>query len=975
MLIAGSCVVAVCVLSVFFWSLWDSRRSALDHAVQTAQNLTATLAHDAERNITSYDLSLQGVIDGLKFDETRTLKPDLQRQILFDRAATAAFFGSITVIGADGRMMIDSQSTEPHSGDYADRDYFKVHRDNTAVGLYISPPFKSRVTGDWEIALSRRISNPDDSFAGVVAGSLKLAFFQNLFDGIDLGPNGAAALFNVDRTMILRKPYNPSEWGRSLPRSPLFQKLAQNSTGWFQYHSLTDGVERIAAYQRIGKFPLVISIATACDTVFAEWRQKALVVGATMLFAAGLTLLLGTFALRELNRRSLAEQAALENERLYRLLADNSSDLIVLADIDGVRRFISPAARELYGYEPEEMMGSNTFGAAHPEDRHFLTDAFEQLTNGAPSAVAQVRAQRKGGDYVWVETHMRLVRDPLTDELRVLGLIRDISRRHEIEQAIRESELQFRSLANSVSDVIIRSGPDGRLRYVSPSCRTVLGYEPEELVGTKRGTFSHPEDRAHIEARMAAIVAGDGDNVIAFRVIRRDGTTIWLEARISLVRAAETNELVEMIAVMRDISQQKAIEERLERARIEAEKASQLKSDFLANMSHEIRTPMNGIIGMTGLLLATRLDPEQRRFADAVRISADALLSVINDILDLSKLEAGKLNLETVPFDFSTIVENCVELMTAKALDKGITLTAEVAERAYLPHLGDPTRLRQIILNLLSNAVKFTDHGFVSIKVKATALATGASFIRIHVEDSGIGMDETVRAKLFRKFEQADTSVARRFGGTGLGLAISKQLIDRMGGRIGVSSTPGYGSRFTVELTLPVTDTAPVDLVPEDKTARDKASGGSTAPGASPLPPVASKAGRILVAEDNAVNQLLVVTLLTDAGYAVDVAEDGTEAVAAVKQQAYDLILMDAQMPNMDGLQATQEIRKLANGRGRVPIIALTANAMAGDREHYIAAGMDDYLSKPLDAATMLAMVSNWIGQHRADVGWKKEAG
>ena len=952
-LIAGACLLVMSILLLVGWSLRDSRRTALDHAVQTSRNLTSALAHDVERNLTSYDLSLQGVIEGLTFDEIKTVSPELRNQILFDRAATAEFLGTIIVLGEDGQVLIDSRSIEPRSTTYADRNYFQVQRDNPTAGLYISAPFKSRQGNEWEIALSRRLEYPGGRFSGVVVGTLKLAFFQNLFDSVDPGPDGTVALFNkANRTMIIRKPYDETEWGRNMIGSSLFGHEAVAKAGSFQYRAMTDGIDRVATYQQVGDFPLILSVAFARETIFAEWRQKALITGTTVLFALGLTALLGIFALRELNRRGHAEQAAVENERLYRLLADNSTDLIVLADLDGVRRFISPAARALYGYEPGEMMGSNTFGAAHPDDRHLLTAAFERLQGGADTAVAQVRAQRKSGDYIWVETHMRLVKDPLTDEIRVLGLIRDVSRRHAIEQAIRESEAQFRSLADSVSDVIIRSAPNGERLYVSPSCRTVLGYEPDELIGGRRGTFSHPLDREHIETRMAAIIAGDRNTTIVYRAIRRDGGVIWLESGTSLVRGAVSGELVEIVSVMRDISQQKAIEERLERAREEAEKASQLKSDFLANMSHEIRTPMNGIIGMTGLLLATPLAPEQRRFADAVRISADALLSVINDILDLSKLEAGKLNLEAVPFGFATVVEDCVELMAAKALDKGVALTAELDDRVQRPHVGDPTRLRQIILNLLSNAVKFTDRGFVAIKVTGEPQGDRATQVRILVEDSGIGMNEAAMAKLFRKFEQADSSVARRFGGTGLGLAISKQLIDRMGGRISVSSTPDEGSRFTVTLTLPLSDAT----LPEHETHALALVDGALSPSRAER-----RAGKILVAEDNAVNQLLVVTLLQDAGYVVDVAEDGAQALAAVRRQAYDLVLMDAQMPNMDGLQATRAIRNLADGKGRMPIIALTANAMAGDREHYIAAGMDDYLSKPLDAQTMLSMVQAWM--------------
>jgi PAS domain S-box-containing protein len=945
-LIVGACLIVACVAGVVGWSLWDARQAAFDRAIQNAQNLTAALAHDIERNLESYDLSLQGVIDGLKFDEVKTVSPELRDQILFDRAVTAKFLGAVLVLGEHGETLIDSRSIAPRAASYEDRDYFRVQRDNPDVGLYISAPFKSRRSAEWQIALSRRLNHPDGSFAGTVVGTLRLAFFQNLFDSIDPGPNGSTALLAANGILIIRKPYDEGAWGQSMFGSNLFKQYQPGKPGFFEARSMTDGVERITAYQQVGTLPLILTVAVSRDAVYAEWHEKAAIVGLALLFTILLTGMLLAFATIELRRRGRAERAALESEARYRLLADNSSDLIVLADLDGVRRFISPASLALYGYEPEEMIRSDMFGAAHPDDRWILAAAVEQLKSGVERAVIEVRARRKTGDYVWVESHMRLVLDPINGETRMLGLIRDISRRHAIEQAVRESEAQFRTLADSVSDLIIRSSPTGERRYVSPSCRALLGYEQDELVDGPPASFTHPLDREHVQARMAAILAGDADKVIASRAIHRDGSIIWVEARISLVQDAATGALVEIISVMRDISQHKAIEERLERARQEAEKASLLKSEFLANMSHEIRTPMNGIIGMTGLLLGTPLDPDQRRYADAVRVSADALLSVINDILDFSKLEAGKLNLEIVPFGFATIIADCAGLLAAKAADKGIRLTATVDEQARRTHLGDPTRLRQIVLNLLSNAVKFTDRGFVALHVSAEAQGD-ADRVRIRVEDSGIGMDEAGKAKLFRKFEQADGSVARRFGGTGLGLAISKQLIDRMNGRITVESELGEGSVFTAELTLPATDAMPEPVPPIEPS-----------PSAAPRGDLPR---RILVAEDNHINQLLVVTLLEEAGYLVDVAEDGLEALEAVRRERYDLVLMDAQMPNMDGLQATRAIRDLADARRRVPIIALTANAMAGDREHYIAAGMDDYLSKPLDAAAMLSMVQAWL--------------
>jgi signal transduction histidine kinase/CheY-like chemotaxis protein len=436
-----------------------------------------------------------------------------------------------------------------------------------------------------------------------------------------------------------------------------------------------------------------------------------------------------------------------------------------------------------------------------------------------------------------------------------------------------------------------------------------------------------------------------------YRVDRADGKEIWVESSVKFF-ADEAGRPLRLVGAMQNITARKAAERELVQAKEDAEAANRAKSTFLATMSHEIRTPLNGVLGMAQAMAADALSPSQRERLDVIRQSGETLLAILNDVLDLSKIEAGKLELEAGRFDLAELAESVVAAFSAVAEERGLAFELAIDPRARGVYAGDPTRVRQILFNLVSNALKFTERGGVSV-----AISRPDQGLTLKVRDSGIGIPEEKLAQLFQKFEQADATTTRRFGGTGLGLAICRELVELMGGDIAAQSVPGEGATFTVCLPL--------------KRLRDRRAAGTATrpPAVAPVMRDRPTSIRVLAAEDNAVNQMVLKALLDQAGVEVTMTGDGAAAVAAWESDAWDLILMDVQMPIMDGPTATRAIRarEAATGRRRTPILALTANAMSHQVEDYLAAGMDGFIAKPIQIERLFAAIEEALAPDKPE--------
>ncbi len=776
----------------------------------------------------------------------------------------------------------------------------------------------------------------------------------------------------------------------------------------------------------------------------------------------------------DVSERIEQEEALRRSEERMQLALSGSNDGLFEFDLDRGELYVSDLIRSWLNTDLERVPLDDFLTLLHDEDANRVKTALDSTRNHGLEFNVEFRVQTEGRGYRWLQTRGQ-VGGEKDDQHRLSGFASDVTRRKVAENLLQDSVSRLGAVLDHIGDGIITLNQDGEVCTVNPAVLKMLDVDKTHFAGSQ---FS-----AYVER------LGDGD---------KGSLPTWMEIADGEVRPCQISvpggvtfpaeiavQRMEQMAderftvVLRDITERKRYEAELKDAMEEAQAATQAKGEFLATMSHEIRTPMNGVLGMTQLLLDMDLTSEQRETAEIIFSSGESLLTLINDILDYSKIEAGKLELEAIPFDFRVAIREVMELLAATARRKSLDLYVDYPEDQPFGFIGDVGRIRQILLNLVGNALKFTDTGHVVVSFEQVQIEGDQVHMRIGVKDTGVGIDATVQDKLFSSFTQADASTTRKFGGTGLGLAISKQLAELMGGSIGVDSEVGIGSEFWIEMKLPLctevveqevddqgklqglrmlavddndvglkiveqmarsfgmdvtTTQDPLDVMhllrvgseegsPYDVVALDynmpvvdgltvaqnirddeqlsgtkivlltssdlRSPGGLDGYGMKPVmrgglarllmkalfdddtmrtlqtEPAHEQAPqnlRVLLAEDNPVNQRVAVRMLEKLGCRVDVAANGREAVDMWEQFDYAMIFMDCQMPELDGLSATKEIRARQTSveRSHIPIIAMTANAMPQDEVDCLAAGMDDYASKPIKINNLAKMVSKW---------------
>ena len=1095
-------IVVVCALLVGtdIWRSLAARQVQLKEMTSATANLARAMAQHANDTIKESDIALSGVAERVEHDGTGPVSLERLRQLFSSRLSQLPQLNGLFVFDRNGQLIVSGDPGKPRSYNNADRDYFVFHRTHADRATRVGMPLLSRATGKWVVPVSRRIVDADGNFAGVVVATIDINFFLRFYDSLDIGHGGAAALILDSGRMVVRRPFESRFQGADVTETVLFHAHQLNKSGTFLTKSSQDGVVRLNSFRSLQDYPLFVAAALSQQEILAAWWTDTLWhsagVGALVIALA----FFGFRLIRLIGLRTAAEERLAASLDMTRAILDTAINPILTIDGTGVVRSLNPAGEKTFGYASHELVGQNI--------RTLVPDNFVDAYN---DYIAQFKQQgRTGGgsgrelaglreDGSIFPAHVSTAPMVLAGELCFVCVITDLTEQHGQRTELAAARDQL-LLAAQTAELGIWSWnlADNALHW---NARMFDIYEQPKTLLNNGLNFDHWRTRVHaadIDATMHSLNAaleGNGDQLPLFRITLPAGEIRYIQSRIRVERDANGTPVM-MTGINRDITDQHQLELRLREAKEQADAASAAKSSFLANMSHEIRTPMNAVLGMLHLVQLSSLNLRQRDYVSNAQTAAKSLLSLLNDILDYSKIDAGKLQLDVHPFELEPLMQDLGVVLSGNQGDKNVEVLFDLDSTLPESLIGDSLRLQQVLINLAGNALKFTLTGQVIVSVELLQRLDAAVRVRIAVTDSGIGISDEQTGRIFEGFNQAETSTTRRFGGSGLGLVICKRLVALMGGDLRVESEVGVGSRFWFDITLgvdgahAVADATVVDrqlrlLVADDNQLAgellvrtvaalgwqaDLVGGGIDAVkrisesvragqpydvvlmdwrmpdldglnaarlirGAKdslPLPvvvmvtaygrevlaearetgeapfagfltkpitpkqlnevvlralnadnmhppeieePAAKPAARLaglnlLVVEDNALNRQVAEGVLRAEGAQVQLAEGGIEGVkrATTSGIPFDAVLMDIQMPDIDGFEATRRIR--ANPRfSSLPIIAMTANASNADRQACLAAGMNDHVGKPIDVEQLVSALHAQIDGKKIALG------
>jgi PAS domain S-box-containing protein len=1002
---------------------------------------------------------------------------DLDRHIIeFNKAAEQTFgYSKEEVIGKHIHIL------------YADADMgMRVHKEIEKSGSEVTEVWNKRKNGELFpcLLLSSILKDSQGNKIGYMGMSRDITEMKHTEEKLRIAQEYARCIIDSSMDMIIAVDKNRAiiEFNKAAERTfgyPVKEVLGKHVN--ILYANPDEGMNIYTVTMKDGQCVREVVNRRKNGESFSSFLSSSVVrnVQGEVIGVMGVS--------RDITEKKNADQALRESEERYRALVELSPDPIIVF-IGGKFTFVNSSAVMIFGAEAaDELLGRSMIEMIHPNYRISVREQFRRMgqkDNSIP--VIEVKYFRVDG--TMFEAEMAAIPLVWQGNSAIQVVLRDITERRKSEQVIRGSEIKYRTLVENVLDGVYQTTPDGEILTANPALARMLGYETETdllLLNVEKDLFVNAEERRHY---LKLLIKGERVKNAEFKLRRKDGQIITVLENARVVRS-RIGDILYFEGTITDITELKKAQEELEQAKETVEMTAKVKNEFLSNMSHEIRTPMNGIIGTIDLLCHTTLTPEQREYAETIRLSGDALLNVINDILEYSKIESSEITLEEHPFRLETCIEEVLDLFSIQADQKNIDLVYRIDTKVPPVVIVDAPRLRQVLVNLVSNAIKFTEHGEISLDVSFVSEKDNILELLFSMSDSGIGIPSDRLHKLFRPFSQVDSSSTRRYGGTGLGLALCARSVELLGGHIWVESVLNEGStfRFTITVTrsagdiqdqelypplkgkakkvLLIDDNAVqrkilegvlqewgfrvksvdalktalalmkqdkrFDIVAAEQAAPDfsgvqlrevlrKAAGNKklafvilasrtkrdqlalpddelvrvvlkpvrhhalyealTAWSKQPrdvrtvetgigvaakmpgqkveyakLPPMS-----ILIAEDNTINQKLIVRILKNLGQEAEVAINGKEALEAVHKKKYDIIFMDVQMPNMDGLEATQRIRKELLKENQPIIIAMTAHALQGDREQCLESGMNDYMSKPVLIDEVKQMLKKW---------------